>query len=117
MTELYLDTPTASAEEAAQIVDTYLETAHPKPITSYHKIRGIVRRCLDAGYEAAQIVDALHATEAFTLSAIEYTLRRAKPQTPNPPEHRFWKPEPIERPVKKDAALANIRSIRKGQYE
>jgi len=89
MTELYLDTPTASAEEAAQIVDTYLETAQPKPITSYHKIRGIVRRCLDAGYEAAQIVDALHATEAFTLS----------------------------RPVRKDAALANIRSIRKGQYE
>ena len=32
-------------------------------------------------------------------------------------DDRFWKPEPIERPVRKDAALANIRSIRKGQYE
>tara|TARA_Y100000361_G_scaffold73297_1_gene64921 strand:- start:420 stop:773 length:354 start_codon:yes stop_codon:yes gene_type:complete len=117
MTEFHLDTPTASTEEAAQIVDTYLETAQPKPITSYHKIRGIVRRCLDAGYEAAQIVDALHATEAFTLSAIEYTLRRAKPQTPNPPAHRLWKPERIERPIKKDEVLANIRSLRKGQYE
>tara|TARA_R100000482_G_scaffold123617_1_gene74021 strand:+ start:578 stop:823 length:246 start_codon:yes stop_codon:yes gene_type:complete len=81
MTEFHLDTPTASAEEAAQIVD------------------------------------ALHATEAFTLSAIEYTLRRAKPQTPNPPAHRLWKPERIERPIKKDEVLANIRSLRKGQYE
>ena len=73
--ELRLAATTVTTEDATLVVDKFWEQAHPKPITPYNHVRGIVRRCLEAGYQQNEIIDALSLTDAYTISAIEYTLR------------------------------------------
>jgi|TARA_R110002110_G_C13305074_1_gene704725 hypothetical protein len=116
MTELHLNEPVTTTEAAGEVVDAYWETANPKPVAPYHKIRGIVRRCMDAEYRADEIVHALHNTDAFTLPAIEFALRSARKKgsvrspAARPP---FWKPEPEnETRLPREDALNQIRMMR-----
>lgn len=76
--ELRLAATTVTTEDATLVVDKFWEQAHPKPITPYNHVRGIVRRCLEAGYQQNEIIDALSLTDAYTISAIEYTLRSSR---------------------------------------
>lgn len=76
--ELRLAATTVTTEDATLVVDKFWEQAHPKPITPYNHVRGIVRRCLEAGYQQDEIIDALSLTDAYTISAIEYTLRSSR---------------------------------------
>ena len=79
--ELLLKTPTVSMEDATLVTDAFWGEADPKPITPYNQVRGLVRRCLEANYQTEEIVNALHHTDAYTLSAIEFTLRSARKKT------------------------------------
>ena len=79
--ELHLKTPTVSMEDATLVTDAFWGEADPKPITPYNQVRGLVRRCLEANYQTEEIVNALHHTDAYTLSAIEFTLRSARKNT------------------------------------
>ena len=118
MTELHLNEPVTTTEQAAEVVDTYWDEAHPKPIAPYHKIRGIVRRCMDAGFEPPEIIQALHNTDAFTLSAIEYTLRYARKHARNQTATTartvpIWtSPTPGSRRLSKEEAAAKIQAMR-----
>jgi|TARA_E500000331_G_scaffold343206_1_gene377771 hypothetical protein len=79
--ELHLKTPTVSIEDATLVVDAFWGEADPKPITPYNQVRGLVRRCLEANYQPDEIINALHHTDAYTLSALEFTLRSARRKT------------------------------------
>lgn len=76
--ELSLRSTTVDTQDATIVVDRFWEQAHPKPITPYNQVRGIVRRCLEAGYQDDEIINALHRTDAYTISALEYTLRSSR---------------------------------------
>ena len=112
MTELHLNDPSTSVEAAAEVLDGYWENANPKPIASYYKIRGIVRRCMDAEYRADEIIQALHNTDTFTLPAIEFALRSARKKAVPSVNRRIWKPDTTTVPLPADQALKQIRMIR-----
>ena len=81
--ELYLQPRSVPTEAAEAVCKRFWEEAHPKPLSPYNSVRGMVRRCLEAGYEEAEIVAALHGTDAYTMAAIEYTLRASRRQARN----------------------------------
>ena len=112
MTELHLNEPVTTTEAAGEVVDAYWETANPKPVAPYHKIRGIVRRCMDAEYRADEIIQALHNTDTFTLPAIEFALRSARKKAVPSVNRRIWKPDTTTVPLPADQALNQIRMIR-----
>ncbi len=75
---LRLTTTTVTTEDATLVIDRFWNEAHPKPIAPYNQVRGIVRKCIEAGYQQEEIINALHHTDAYTISAIEYTLRSSR---------------------------------------
>lgn len=78
--ELHLPARTVPTEAAEAVCESFWEEAHPKPLAPYASVKGMVRRCLEAGYEETEITAALHKTDAYTMAAIEYTLRSTRRQ-------------------------------------
>lgn len=81
--EFYLEPRSVPTEAAEAVCKRFWEEAHPKPLSPYNTVRGLVRRCLEAGYEEAEIIAALHGTDAYTMAALEYTLRSSRRQARN----------------------------------
>lgn len=78
--------PPAVAGEADKLVKAFWNDANPKPAVKFIALRKIVERFLEAGWPPTEVAKALRRTRAFTVDAIEFTLReKAAPQNKNIP--------------------------------
>lgn len=78
--------PPATAGEADTLVKAFWNDANPKPAVKFIALRKIVERFLEAGWPPTDVAKALRRTRAFTVDAIEFTLReKAAPQNRNIP--------------------------------
>lgn len=74
------------AESAATLTKTFWNEANPRPAVKFVALRQIVERFLEAGWPPTDVEKALRRTRAFTIGAIEFTLReKAAPQNKNIP--------------------------------